>query len=138
MAICAANLVPHITINMVTRIWRAEMPGLAKKVVIATNTKPIPQAMSTIELSFFANANTKTEDIYKKTAHDVGMTAVKVVGFGQGVNVTLGLPFIRTSPDHGTAFDIAGKGIADAGSMKEAVKLACRLAGGGQRRSGAA
>ena len=63
-------------------------------------------------------------------AHDVGMTAVKVAGFGTGVNVTLGLPFIRTSPDHGTAFDIAGKGIADPGSMREAVKLACRLAGG--------
>jgi 4-hydroxythreonine-4-phosphate dehydrogenase len=63
-------------------------------------------------------------------SHDVGMTAVKVAGFGTGVNVTLGLPFIRTSPDHGTAFDIAGKGIADPGSMREAVKLACRLAGG--------
>jgi len=63
-------------------------------------------------------------------SHDVGMTAVKVAGFGTGVNVTLGLPFIRTSPDHGTAFDIAGKGIADPGSMREAVALACRLAGG--------
>ncbi len=60
--------------------------------------------------------------------HDVGMTAVKVAGFGRGANVTLGLPFIRTAPDHGTAFDIAGKGIADAGSMKEAVKLAVQLA----------
>ena len=62
-------------------------------------------------------------------AHDVGMTAVKVAGFGTGVNVTLGLPFIRTSPDHGTAFDIAGKGIADPGSMREAVTLAVRLGG---------
>jgi 4-hydroxythreonine-4-phosphate dehydrogenase len=59
--------------------------------------------------------------------HDVGMTAVKVAGFGSGVNVTLGLPFIRTAPDHGTAFDIAGKGIADSGSMREAVKLAVEL-----------
>ncbi len=59
--------------------------------------------------------------------HDVGMTAVKVAGFGKGVNVTLGLPFVRTSPDHGTAFDIAGQGIADAGSMREAVALAARL-----------
>jgi 4-hydroxythreonine-4-phosphate dehydrogenase len=62
--------------------------------------------------------------------HDVGMTAVKVAGFGKGVNVTLGLPFVRTSPDHGTAFDIAGQGIADAGSMREAVALAVRLGGG--------
>jgi len=60
--------------------------------------------------------------------HDVGMTAVKVAGFGGGVNVTLGLPFIRTAPDHGTAFDIAGRGIADAGSMREAVRLAAELA----------
>ncbi len=60
--------------------------------------------------------------------HDVGMTAVKVAGFGSGVNVTLGLPFVRTAPDHGTAFDIAGKGVADPGSMREAVALAVRLA----------
>jgi 4-hydroxythreonine-4-phosphate dehydrogenase len=55
--------------------------------------------------------------------HDVGMTAIKVAAFGAAVNVTLGLPFPRTSPDHGTALDIAGKGIADAGSMIEAVLL---------------
>ena len=60
--------------------------------------------------------------------HDVGMTAVKVAGFGKGVNVTLGLPFPRTAPDHGTALDIAGKGIADAGSMRAALELAVELA----------
>src|SRR5207249_9278135 len=60
--------------------------------------------------------------------HDVGMTAVKVAGFGRGVNVTLGLPFPRTAPDHGTAFDIAGKGIADATSMRAALELAVQLA----------
>ncbi len=60
--------------------------------------------------------------------HDVGMTAVKVAGFGRGVNVTLGLPFVRTAPDHGTAFDIAGQGVANPGSMREAVALAARLA----------
>lgn len=60
--------------------------------------------------------------------HDVGMTAIKVAAFGQGVNVTLGLPFPRTSPDHGTAFDIAGKGVADAGSMRQAIELAVELA----------
>lgn len=60
--------------------------------------------------------------------HDVGMTAIKVAGFGQGVNITLGLPFIRTSPDHGTAFDIAGKGIADPSSMIEALRTAVQLA----------
>jgi len=68
--------------------------------------------------------------------HDVGMTAVKVAGFGSGVNVTLGLPFPRTAPDHGTAFDIAGKGIADAGSMRAALELAARLAERGMLRLG--
>jgi 4-hydroxythreonine-4-phosphate dehydrogenase len=60
--------------------------------------------------------------------HDVGMAAFKTAAFGAGVNVTLGLPFPRTSPDHGTALDIAGRGVADAGSMKEALLLAARLA----------
>lgn len=59
--------------------------------------------------------------------HDVGMTAIKVASFGEAVNVTLGLPFVRTSPDHGTALDIAGKGIASAESMVQAMLLAERL-----------
>ena len=59
--------------------------------------------------------------------HDVGMTAIKVASFGQGVNVTLGLPFPRTAPDHGTAFDIAGQGRADATSMRKALELAVQL-----------
>ena len=54
--------------------------------------------------------------------HDVGMTAIKVASFGHAVNVTLGLPFPRTSPDHGTAIDIAGLGVADAGSCKAAIR----------------
>ena len=60
--------------------------------------------------------------------HDVGMAAFKTAAFGRGVNATLGLPFIRTSPDHGTAFDIAGRGKADPSSMAQAVRLAVRLA----------
>lgn len=59
--------------------------------------------------------------------HDVGMTAIKVASFGSGVNVTLGLPFVRTSPDHGTAMDIAGTGRADASSMRAAMNLAIDL-----------
>jgi 4-hydroxythreonine-4-phosphate dehydrogenase len=59
--------------------------------------------------------------------HDVGMTAIKVAAFGRAVNVTLGLPFPRTSPDHGTALDIAGTGKADPSSMREAIDLAVRL-----------
>ena len=61
--------------------------------------------------------------------HDVGMTAIKVASFGEGVNITLGLPFVRTSPDHGTAFDIAGTGKASAASMRRAIELAVALAG---------
>ncbi len=60
--------------------------------------------------------------------HDVGMTAIKVASFGHAVNVTLGLPFPRTSPDHGTAFDIAGRGLANAVSMIEALLLCARIA----------
>jgi 4-hydroxythreonine-4-phosphate dehydrogenase len=67
--------------------------------------------------------------------HDVGMTAIKMASFGEGVNVTLGLPFVRTAPDHGTAFDIAGRGVADPSSMRKAVELAIELAA---RRNAAA
>ena len=68
--------------------------------------------------------------------HDVGMTAIKVASFGSAVNVTLGLPFPRCSPDHGTALDIAGKGIADASSMVEAVLLCARIGSLGIKESG--
>ncbi|PYO59728.1 MAG: 4-hydroxythreonine-4-phosphate dehydrogenase PdxA [Gemmatimonadetes bacterium] len=69
--------------------------------------------------------------------HDVGMTAVKVAGFGTGVNVTLGLPFPRVAPDHGTALDIAGKGVADPGSMRAALELGTELARRVQRADAA-
>ena len=60
--------------------------------------------------------------------HDQGLGPLKMIAFEEGVNLTLGLPIVRTSPDHGTAFDIAGKGLAHAGSMTEAMRLAKRLA----------
>ena len=60
--------------------------------------------------------------------HDVGMTAIKVASFGHAVNVTLGLPVPRTSPDHGTALDIAGRGVADPSSMREAIRVAREIA----------
>jgi 4-hydroxythreonine-4-phosphate dehydrogenase len=59
--------------------------------------------------------------------HDVGMTAIKVASFGRAVNVTLGLPVPRTSPDHGTAMDIAGKGVADPSSMSLAIQVAADI-----------
>jgi 4-hydroxy-L-threonine phosphate dehydrogenase PdxA len=61
--------------------------------------------------------------------HDQGLAPLKMIGFDEGINVTLGLPIIRTSPDHGTAFGIAGRGVASPGSMKSAVALAIEMAG---------
>src|SRR4030095_16695480 len=60
--------------------------------------------------------------------HDQGLAPLKMIGFETGVNWTLGLPFIRTSPDHGTAYDIAGKGVANPASMISALRLAKQLA----------
>lgn len=67
-------------------------------------------------------------DVVVACYHDQGLIPVKLAAFGKAVNVTLGLPIVRTSVDHGTAFDIAGRGKADAGSMMAAVRLAARLA----------
>ncbi|QWE00239.1 4-hydroxythreonine-4-phosphate dehydrogenase PdxA [Polynucleobacter sp. JS-Mosq-20-D10] len=67
-------------------------------------------------------------DAFIAMYHDQGLAPFKFVSFGGGVNVTLGLPIIRTSVDHGTALDIAGKGLADPGSMLEALRLAYQLA----------
>lgn len=66
-------------------------------------------------------------DIMVSMYHDHGLTPFKMLAFNKGVNITVGLPFIRTSPDHGTAYDIAWKGMADPSSMKEAIKVALRL-----------
>jgi 4-hydroxythreonine-4-phosphate dehydrogenase len=66
-------------------------------------------------------------DVVVAMYHDQGLIPVKYLGVEQGVNVTLGLPLVRTSPDHGTAFDIAGKGIADASSLLAAIRMARQL-----------
>jgi 4-hydroxythreonine-4-phosphate dehydrogenase len=67
-------------------------------------------------------------DAFIAMYHDQGLAPFKFVSFGNGVNITLGLPMIRTSVDHGTALDIAGKGVADSSSMLEALRLAYQLA----------
>lgn len=69
-----------------------------------------------------------TPDAYLALYHDQGLIPVKLLAFNQAVNTTIGLPFVRTSPDHGTAFDIAGQGIAQADSMQAAIALATQLA----------
>lgn len=71
--------------------------------------------------------STSTADAYLALYHDQGLIPVKLMAFDCAVNTSIGLPFVRTSPDHGTAFDIAGKGIADAASLKAALQLAVDL-----------
>jgi 4-hydroxythreonine-4-phosphate dehydrogenase len=68
--------------------------------------------------------------------HDQALLPIKTIAFDSAVNVTLGLPFVRTSPDHGTAFDIAGKGVARADSLIEAIRLAARLSARGRETGG--
>lgn len=70
-------------------------------------------------------------DVVVAMYHDQGLIPVKYLGVDQGVNITLGLPFVRTSPDHGTAFDLAGKAEADPSSLLEAMAMALRLTGNG-------
>lgn len=78
--------------------------------------------------TIFGRAARGEFDVVIACYHDQGLIPVKLLAFGRAVNVTLGLPIVRTSVDHGTAFDIAGKGVADSSSMIEAVLLAARLA----------
>jgi 4-hydroxythreonine-4-phosphate dehydrogenase len=80
--------------------------------------------------TLFVRARRGEFDVVVCCYHDQGLIPVKLVAFGHAVNVTLGLPFVRTSVDHGTAFDIAGLGIADPESMVAAILLAAKLAGG--------
>jgi 4-hydroxythreonine-4-phosphate dehydrogenase len=75
----------------------------------------------------FMNARKGRYDIVVAQYHDQGLIPVKLLGVEDGVNITAGLPFVRTSPDHGTAFDIAGQGIADPASMKTALAMAHQL-----------
>ncbi|WP_128112749.1 4-hydroxythreonine-4-phosphate dehydrogenase PdxA [Polynucleobacter necessarius] len=77
--------------------------------------------------TMFDASSLTSVDAYIAMFHDQGLAPFKFVSFGGGVNVTLGLPIIRTSVDHGTALDIAGKGVADSGSMFEALSLAYQL-----------
>lgn len=79
-----------------------------------------PYPPDTVFLRARARGNTVVAALY----HDQGLIGFKLEAFTSGVNVTLGLPFVRTSPDHGTAFDIAGRGLADPRSMREALILA--------------
>ena len=89
-----------------------------------------PIAPDTVFMRARAQNGTPGEwDVVVAMYHDQGLIPVKYLGVDRGVNVTLGLPLVRTSPDHGTAFDIAGTGRADPSSLIEAIRMARRLAG---------
>ncbi len=77
--------------------------------------------------TMFSQKNLAKADAFLAMYHDQGLTVLKHASFGEGVNVTLGLPIIRTSVDHGTALDIAGTGLADVGSMLSAINLAIEI-----------
>lgn len=77
--------------------------------------------------TLFHAAARQSYDVALCPTHDQALIPIKTLAFERGVNVTLGLPFVRTSPDHGTAFDIAGKGVADPTSLIEAIRLADRM-----------
>jgi 4-hydroxythreonine-4-phosphate dehydrogenase len=87
-----------------------------------------PQPPDTVFMRARGTANKPAEfDVVIAMYHDQGLIPVKYLGVEKGVNVTLGLPLVRTSPDHGTAFDIAGQGLADASSLIEAIRMARQL-----------
>ena len=118
IALCALN--PHGGDG--GRFGREDMEVLAPAAEAAGLLGPYPAD------TVFVRAMRGAFDAVIAPYHDVGMTAIKVASFGSAVNVTLGLPFPRTSPDHGTAIDIAGQGIADPSSMIEAILLCASIA----------
>lgn len=123
IALCAFN--PHASDGGLfgdeeSRIYAPALRQLAADGIEAAG--PIPAD------TVFTRALRGEFDAVVAPYHDVGMAAFKTASFGSGVNVTIGLPFPRTSPDHGTALDIAGRGLADPGSMREATLLAIRMA----------
>jgi 4-hydroxythreonine-4-phosphate dehydrogenase len=124
LAVCAVN--PHA--------GESGLFGDDDEIVLGPAARALGAAGPLPADTVFVRAMKGEFDAVLAPYHDVGMTAVKVAGFGKGVNVTLGLPFPRVAPDHGTAFDIAGKGVADPGSMRAALELGVELA----RRTGVA
>lgn len=123
VALCAFN--PHASDG---GLFGDEEQRVLQPAIAALRAEGITIAGPIPADTVFVRALRGEFDVVIAPYHDVGMAAFKTAAFGQGVNVTLGLPFPRTSPDHGTAFDIMGRGLADASSMYEAIELASRLA----------
>ena len=123
IALCALN--PHASDGGLfgdeeARVFKPALDALRKAGVEVEG--PIPAD------TVFSRTLNREYDAVIAPYHDVGMAPFKTIAFGTGVNVTLGLPFVRTSPDHGTAFNLVGTGRAEPSSMQAAIRLASRLA----------
>lgn len=125
IALCALN--PHASDD---GLFGSEEEEVFRPVVKALREEGLDVAGPVPADTVFQRALDGEFDAVVAPYHDVGMAAFKTVSFGTGVNVTLGLPFVRTSPDHGTAFDLAGKGVAREDSTLEALRLASRIKAG--------
>ena len=124
----AAGLNPHA--GEQGRLGREEEEEI-RPAVEAAAAEGIPVSGPFPPDTVFLQALEKKDAVVVALYHDQGLIAFKLEAFATGVNVTLGLPFVRTSPDHGTAFDIAGQGVADARSMERAARLAAELSATG-------
>ena len=107
--------------------------GLEEKTILnpvlrALAKKGMPVSMALPADTLFHQALRGEYEAVVAMYHDQGLAPLKMMGFDEGINLTLGLPIVRTSPDHGTAFGLAGEGMASAKSMREAIRLAVRLA----------
>jgi len=123
LAVCGLN--PHAGEEGLTGREDAQIvaPAIRRAVRARVNASgPLPADM------VFLAARRGRYDAVVAMYHDQGLVPLKMSAKGKAVNVSVGLPIVRTSPDHGTAFDIAGKGVADPGSMMEAIRLAVTIA----------
>jgi 4-hydroxythreonine-4-phosphate dehydrogenase len=123
LAVCGLN--PHA--GEAGRMGREEIE-IIKPALAALRAEGIDATGPHPADTLFAPHKRPTYDVAIAMYHDQALVPLKTLDFDQGVNVTLGLPIVRTSPDHGTAFDIAGKGLADPGAMIAAIRMAGEIA----------
>jgi len=123
IAVCGLN--PHAGEN---GMFGDEEQRIIEPAVVLANEAGIRATGPLPADTIFLKALDGQFDCVVAMYHDQGLIPVKLLGWKDAVNLTLGLPIIRTSPDHGTAFDIAGKNLADPSSIKAAIRLAVRLA----------
>ena len=107
--------------------WLEQMRGMYPQYKLLGLLPPDTMWVKPGQAWFGTHPQPQAADAYLALYHDQGLIPVKLMAFDRAINTTIGLPFVRTSPDHGTAFDIAGLGIADARSMVEAIKLAAKV-----------